>query len=182
MTYRPTSNPIYGLLAEFTSPEAVIAASKAASAAGYDKIQAYSPFPIEGLHEALGKGQTRLPWLVFLGGLAGGAAGFALQYWVCVIEYPLNIGGRPYFSWPAFIPVTFETTVLGAALTAVLGMLGLCGLPMPYHPLFSVPEFGLASRNRFFLCIESRDKLFELERTREFLLGLQPEGVTVVNQ
>ncbi|HJS07723.1 MAG TPA: DUF3341 domain-containing protein [Pirellulales bacterium] len=171
---------LYGLMAEFEEPHELLHAAEAAHAAGYRRMDAYSPLPIEGLSHALGFRETRLPLLVLAGGILGGLAGYALQYWVNVIEYPYNIGGRPYHSWPAFIPITFETTILGAALTAVLGMLALNGLPMPYHPTFNVPEFNLASQHRFFLCIEARDWRFDLLETRGFLESLEPVKVTAV--
>jgi hypothetical protein len=143
-------------------------------------MDAYSPFPIEELHEAIGGEHSRLPLIVLIGGLVGCLGGYALEYWSSVIAYPLNIGGKPFHSWPAFIPVTFECTILGAALSAVLGMLALNGLPQPYHPVFNVPRFALASRNRFFLCIESKDAQFDIERTRQFLETLEPREVTTV--
>lgn len=152
---------LYGLMAEFDTPTALVAAARRAYQAGYRRMDAYSPFPIEELHEAIGAHHTRLPLLVLLGGLAGGLGGYALQYWVSAVAYPINVGGRPFHSWPAFIPVTFECTILVAALSAVLGMLALNGLPMPYHPVFNAPRFALASRNRFFLCIEARDPRFD---------------------
>jgi hypothetical protein len=124
--------------------------------------------------------QTRLPLIVLIGGLVGCLGGYALQYWVSAIENPWNIGGKPLHSWPAFIPITFECTILAAALSAVLGMLALNGLPMPYHPVFNVSRFALASRNRFFLCIEAKDSQFELERTRHFLETLSPREVSTV--
>ncbi|NIP18513.1 MAG: DUF3341 domain-containing protein, partial [Xanthomonadales bacterium] len=144
-------------MAEFHEPDSLLAGVERAREAGYRKMDAYSPFPIEGLAEALGFRRTRIPLVVFLGGLVGCLGGFFLQYWVSAVDYPLNVGGRPLFSWPAFIPVTFELTILVAAFAAVLGMLGLNGLPMPYHPLFHVERFALASRDRFFLCIEADD-------------------------
>jgi hypothetical protein len=169
---------LYGLMAEFRDPTAVVAAARAAHAQGYRRLDAYTPYPIEELAEALGHhSRGRLPRIVALGGLIGGASGFLLQYWASVHAYPLNVGGRPLNSWPAFIPITFETAVLAAALAAVLGMLALNGLPMPYHPAFNVPEFALASRDRFFLCIEARDPRFDPEATRRFLEGLGPSGV-----
>ena len=174
----PGSLPgLYGLLAEFDNPDDLLRAADAAYAAGYRRMDAYTPFPVEGLSEAIGFHHTRLPWIVLAGGIIGGLSGYFLQYYTSVIDYPLNIGGRPLHSWPAFIPVTFETTILGAALSAVLGMLALNGLPMPYHPVFHVPQFELASRNRFFLCIEARDPKFDLDQTRAFLETLGCRGI-----
>ena len=172
--------PIYGLLAEFADPEALLEGVRRARAAGYRKMDAYTPFPVEHLAEELGFHHTALPLIVLIGGLIGCGGGFLLQYWISAVDYPLNIGGRPLNSWPAFIPVTFELTILCAALFAVLGMLGLNGLPMPYHSLFNSPRFALASRNRFFLCIEASDKQFNREATAKFLSELKPEGVSDV--
>jgi Protein of unknown function (DUF3341) len=177
LTPRPT---LYGLMAEFDNPTELVAAAHAARRAGYKRMDAYSPIPIEELHEAIGFHHTNLPLIVLIGGILGGLAGYGLQYWASAIEYPLNIGGRPFNSWPAFIPITFELTILGAALSAVFGMLALNGLPMPYHPVFNAPRFALASRNRFFLCIESRDTKFDREETQRFLEGLDPRGVSEV--
>ena len=171
---------VYGLMAEFEDPTALVAAASRAHEEGYRRMDAYSPFPIEELHDAFGASRSRLPLVVLIGGLLGCIGGYGLQYWVAVIAYPLNVGGKPFHSWPAFIPVTFECTVLGAALAAVLGMLALNGLPMPYHPVFNVPRFALASRNRFFLVIEATDTKFELEQTRRFLEALNPREVTTV--
>jgi hypothetical protein len=171
---------IYGLMAEFDDPTSLVAATERAHREGYRCMDAYSPFPIEELHEALGARHTRLPLIVLIGGLCGCIGGYALQYWSSVMAYPLNIGGKPLHSWPAFIPVTFECTILVAALSAVLGMLALNGLPQPYHPVFNVPRFALASRNRFFLCIESVDPKFDLEHTREFLTTLKPREVSTI--
>jgi hypothetical protein len=171
---------VYGVLAEFDDPNALVAATARAYREGYRRMDAYSPFPIEELHEALGGHHTRLPLIVLIGGIFGGLGGYALQYWTQAIAYPINVGGRPYHSWPAFIPVTFECTILAAALSAVLGMIALNGLPMPYHPVFNVPRFALASRNRFFLCIEAADPKFDVERTRRFLETLEPREVTTV--
>ena len=172
--------PIYGLLVEFETPEQLLHAVRSARKAGYRKMDAYTPFPVEHLSDELGFHQTSLPLIVLIGGLVGCAGGFALQYWISVMAYPLNIGGRPLNSWPAFIPVTFEMTILVAALTAVLGMLALNGLPMPYHPLFNSPQFALASRNRFFLCIEATEKRFDREATSKFMSDLNPKGVSEV--
>ena len=173
--------PLYGLMADFENPQDLIKAASNAYEAGYRKMDAYSPMPIEGLAEAIGFHRTWLPYLVLLGGILGGLAGYLLQYYTMVIDYPINVGGRPLHSWPAFIPVTFEMTILGASATAVLGMLALNGLPMPYHPVFNVQKFELASQNRFFLCIESRDPKFHPEATREFLESLLPAEVHEVD-
>jgi hypothetical protein len=171
---------IYGLMAEFDDPNALVAATHRAYYEGYRRMDAYSPFPIEELHDALGSHESRLPLIVLIGGILGGLGGYALQYWVAAIAYPINVGGRPLHSWPAFIPVTFECTILAAALSAVLGMLALNGLPTPYHAVFNVPRFALASRNRFFLVIEAADAKFALEPTRRFLESLSPREVTTV--
>jgi hypothetical protein len=171
---------IYGLLAQFDHPEELLEAASKAHAAGFRRVSAYTPFPIEGLSEVLGKAPTRLPLITLVGGILGGISGFGMQYWACVISYPMNIGGRPDFSWPAFIPITFEMTILGASLCTVLGMLALNGLPQPYHPLFSVPEFESASRDRFFLAIESRDPQFDIASTSAFLMDLHPSKVMEV--
>ena len=171
---------IHGLMAEFEDPNALVAATYRAHAEGYRKMDAYSPFPIEDLHEALGRHHSRLPLIVLIGGALGCAGGYYLQYWANAIAYPLNVAGKPFNAWPMFIPVTFECTILGASLAAVLGMLALNGLPMPYHPVFNVARFALASRNRFFLCIEARDPKFDLAGTRGFLEALGPREVTTV--
>ena len=172
--------PIYGLLAEFDTPTELVTAVRKARADGYRVMDAYSPFPIEELAEALHFHDRRLPLIVLLGGVFGACAGYALEYWTSAIAYPINVGGRPLHSWPAFIPVTFETTVLCAAISAVLGMLALTGLPMPYHPVFNVPRFALASRDQFFLCIEAIDPQFDRVITRRFLERLDPLSVSEV--
>ena len=168
---------LYGLMAEFESPTDIVAAARRAYEEGYRKMDAYSPFPIEELSEAIGFHRNRLPLIVLIGGIVGCVGGFALCYWASVYAYPLNVGGRPLNSWPSFIPVTFETTILVAALSAVFGMLALNGLPQPYHPVFNAPRFELASRNTFFLCIEADDPKFKLEETRAFLDSLGPVEV-----
>ncbi|MCX6537660.1 MAG: DUF3341 domain-containing protein [Acidobacteria bacterium] len=172
--------PLYGLMAEFESPTALVAAAHKAREAGYRKMDAYSPIPIEELHEALGLPTTKLPMLVAGGALVGALTGFGLQVWASTVAYPINIGGRPLLSWPSFIPPTFETAILFAALAAVFGMLALNGLPMPYHPVFNATRFVMASRDRFFLCIEARDLKFDLAATRQFLQGLAPREVSDV--
>jgi hypothetical protein len=156
-------------MAEFDRPEALIAAARRVRDAGYTRMDAYSPYPVEGLADALGFKGTRVPLIVLIGGIVGCIGGFLMQYWIAGSYYPINIGGRPLNSWPSFIPITFEVTVLVAALSAVLGMLALNGLPQPYHPVFNVERFALASRDRFFLAIESRDPQFEVEAARALL-------------
>lgn len=169
--------PIYGLMAEFHTPEDLLGAVRRTREEGYRKMDAYTPLPVEGLAEALGVHHSELPLIVLIGGMVGAVGGYLLQYYVSAVAYPLNIGGRAYHSWPAFIPVTFETTILVAALSAVLGMLALNGLPMPYHPVFNVPNFALASRDRFFLCVDATDPKFDREKTRQFLESLGTYGV-----
>ena len=173
-------HPIYGLMAEFDNPSTLVAAARKTREAGYRRMDAYSPFPIEEVHEALGLKPNRLPLIVLLGGIFGGLGGYGLEYWTQVITWPMNIGGRPFHSWPHFIPVTFECTVLGASIAAFVGMLALNGLPQPYHPVFNVPTFDRASRDRFFLCIESADPKFDRQATESFLKGLHPVGVSEV--
>ncbi len=171
---------IHGIMGEFTSAESLVKAAEAAHHAGYKAMDAYSPVPIEELHHAMGLPATKLPMMVFFGALTGGILGFALENWVSIVAYPLNIGGKPLYSWPSFIPVTYECTILGAALTAVMGMLALNGLPQPYHPVFNAKRFAMASRDRFFLCIEAADKKFDLHQTRTFLEGIGAREVTTV--
>jgi hypothetical protein len=171
---------IYGLIAEFENPTALVNAARAARERGFRKLDAYSPFPIEELSEALHLHKNKLPLIVLIGGICGGLTGYLLQYYVTVWNFPINIGGRPLHSWPSYIVITFELTILFAAISSVLGLLALCGLPTPYHPTFNVPRFALASRNRFFLCIESTDPLFDHDRTVEFLESLEPREVSEV--
>jgi len=173
------AHKLYGVMAEFESPTSVVEAARRSYSAGYRRMDAFSPYPIEELTEALGIKHSKLPLIVLIGGIIGCLGGYGLCYWVSAIVYPINIGGRPLHSWPAFIPVTFECTILLAAFAAVFGMLALNGLPQPYHPVFNVDAFEMVSRNRFFLCIEARDPMFKLEKTREFLEGL--EGVLGVS-
>ncbi len=171
---------LYGLMAEFDTPGELLSAARRAHAEGYRRLDAHTPFPVEGLAEAIGFHRTSLPLLVLLAGILGALVGFASQYWVTVVDYPLNVGGRPLNSWPAYIPITFEVTVLFAALTAVVGMVALNGLPMPYHPVFNVPAFARASRDRFFLVIEAADPRFDREATRRFLETCNPREVVEV--
>jgi hypothetical protein len=171
---------IYGLLAEFDRPGDLLRASERAHADGYRRLDAYTPFPIHGLSDAVGFHRTRLPWIVFFGGLTGCLGGFFMQWFANNVHYPINIGGRPLNSWPAFIPITFECTILFASFSAVIGMLALNGLPQPYHPLFNAPNFELASRSHFFLCIEATDAKFDVEQTRAFLQSLGARSVALV--
>lgn len=167
----------YGLLAEFDSAEALVQAAEKSHAAGYRRMDGFTPFPVEELNAALGEHHNWLPLLVLIGGISGAIVGFSMQYFASVIHYPINVGGRPLNSWPSFIPITFELTILAAAGIAVLGMLALNGLPQPYHPLFGVPRFEMASRQGFFLCIESTDSLFDAKKTKAFLEKMNPVGV-----
>jgi hypothetical protein len=171
---------LHGVMAEFGTPAAFIAAAERAREAGYTRLDAFSPYPIEQVNDALDLPRTRLPWIVFFGGLTGTLAGYGLQYWSSVMAYPLNIGGRPLHSMPSFIIPAYETTILFAAFAAVIGMIVLNGLPRPYHPVFNVPQFVAATSDRFFLLIEARDPKFDISATRRFLEELGPIGVTDV--
>ena len=171
---------IYGLVAEFDSPKALLEAVREAYGRGYRKIDAFSPFPIEGLAEAMGFTHNRLPLLVLIGGIVGLLGGYGLAYWTSVIDYPINVGGKPTNSWPAWIPITFEMTVLFAAFSAVLGMLILNKLPQPYHPVFNLPNFALATRDRFFLAIEANDPKFNHAEVVDLLKSLNAVAVNDV--
>jgi hypothetical protein len=173
-------SPVYGVMAEFDNPTDLVNAARAAREYGYRKLDAYTPFPIEELHEALHLHRNKLPLIVLCGGICGGLTGYLLQYYITVINFPINIAGRPLHSWPSYIIITFELTILFAAISSVLGLLGLCGLPMPYHPTFNVPRFSMASRDSFFLCIEATDPLFDREKTSKFLGALEPKEVSEV--
>jgi hypothetical protein len=180
MSHAPLSPAIYGILAEFDSSTDLVYAARAAYAAGYRKMDAYSPFPIEEASDAIGFHKSRVPLIVLLGGLLGGLSGYGLQYWINVISYPLNIGGKPYNSWPAFIVPTFEMTILFAGLAGVFGMFALNGLPMPYHPLFNVDRFSAVTRDKFFLCVEAADPKFDLVDTQRFMESLKPLSISEV--
>ncbi|HXZ79817.1 MAG TPA: DUF3341 domain-containing protein [Terriglobales bacterium] len=171
---------VYGLMAEFKTPTEVVIAARKAYSEGYRRMDAYSPFPVEGLSEAIGFHKDGVALACLVGGLLGLLSAYGLQSWINIVAYPLNIGGRPYHSWPSFIIVTFELTILIGGLSAGIGMLIMNGLPTPYHPVFHVPEFAHASRDRFFLCIESRDPKFDLQTTRQFLSGLSPQQIAEV--
>jgi hypothetical protein len=171
---------LYGVMGEFETATDLIRATEKTRDAGYKKMDAYAPYPVEGLSEALGLRRSWVPFLTLMGGLGGGLTGFGFQYWVNVISYPLNIGGRPLNSWPAFIPVTFELTILGAASFAVFGMLALNKLPHPYHPVFNVDRFSRASTDRFFICIEATDPKFSVTESTRFLQSLNAQHITEV--
>lgn len=173
---------IYGIMAEFDTPTELVDAARQVRDAGYKKTDAFSPFPLHEIDEALGIKRSILPFLVLGGGVAGLLTGLGLQYFVHVIDYPLNVGGRPYFSLPSFIPPAYELTILFAAATAVFGMLLLNGLPQPYHPVFNVPRFALATREKFFLLIETKDPQFDYEKTRSFMQSLNPQEVFDVEE
>lgn len=172
--------PIYGVMAEFNNTNDLLEAAHHAREAGYKQMDAYSPFPVEGLSEAVGFPHTSLPAIVLAGGLIGMFGGFFLQYYPNAMGFPLDIGGKPFDSWPSFIPITYELTILCAAIACVVGMIWLNGLPTPYHPVFNIPRFELASQDRFFLCIKSKDPKFSLEEARRFLEEQHPREVNVV--
>lgn len=170
----------YGIIAEFLSPDALLRATERTRDAGYKKFEAYTPFPIHGLTDAMGYQDVRVKWIIFFGGIVGVIAGYGLQYWVSVYAYAHNVGGKPLHSWPAFIPVTFECMILFAAFGAVFGMLALNGLPRPHHPIFNAKRFHLASQDSFFLCIEADDPSFDVEEVSRFLRGLGAHEVSEV--
>lgn len=170
-------NPLHGVMAEFDSAQAVVDAATRAVSAGFTRMESYSPFPIEELNDIIHKKRSKLSTLILIGGLSGMAAGFGLQYWASVIEYPMNIGSRPFATWPAFIVPSYELTILFSALTAAIGMFALNGLPQPYHPVFNVERFSMASSDKFFLVIESADPRFDHGTTTLFLRELGAKGV-----
>jgi hypothetical protein len=172
--------PIYGVMAEFDSAQSLLVAARHTHEAGYRKIDAYSPFPVEELAEAIGFHSNRVALVTLIGAIIGGLSGYLLQYWIATIAYPINVGGRPFHSWPSFIVVTFEMTILFGGISAVFGMLALNGLPMPYHPVFNVPRFAMASKDRFFLIIFATDPKYDQVGTRRFLEGLNPRSISEV--
>jgi hypothetical protein len=175
-----TPGNIYGLMAEFSSSEKILAAARAAYERGYRKMDAFTPFPVEGLARCLGQKKSMVPLIVLVAAILGGGGGYFMEWYAMVVSYPINVGGRPFNSWPAFIPITFELTILSGALAAIIAMLALNKLPQPYHPVFNVPEFERASTDKFFLCIEAEDPRFDLAPTRQFLESLGPVLISEV--
>lgn len=171
------SEKLYGLMAEFDSATELVDAARAVREAGYTKTDAFSPFPIHDIDEALGIKRSILPVLVFFGGITGLMLGISLQVFVHYIDYPMNVGGRPYLSWPSFVPPAYELTILLAGFTAVFGMLFLNGLPRPYHPVFNIDRFALASREKFFLLVEAADPKYDHGETKAFMESLKPQEV-----
>lgn len=183
--YRPydpidPQSGVYGMMAEFGTGDELIAATCRARDAGYTRMDGYSPYPIGEVADALGFPRSEIGTIMFIGGICGACLGFMLQYYLIGIDYQLNVGGKPFFSWPMFIPISWELLVLTASLTGLIGLLALCGLPQPYHPVFNVPEFARATRDRFFLVIEAVDPQFDPARTREFLQTLNPMSIAEV--
>ena len=173
--------PIYGVMAEFATADELLAAVRRARAEGYRDVEAYTPYPVEGLAAELGERRTKVPFIVLVAGLVGAGVGFLMQYWSIGVNYPMDVGGRPTpNSWPVYIPITFEVMVLVASFAALFSMLFLSGLPKLYRPVFNVPRFDLASQERFFLCVEATDPRFDRERTKQFLAGLNPAEVVEV--
>lgn len=170
----------YALVAEFTSAEALLDAAEKTGQAGYRNTDAYTPFSVPGMSDALRFHDVRMPFLIFTGGLIGCFTGFTLQWYTAAVDYPLSVGGKPFNSLPSFFPVSFECTILFASLTAFICTFALNGLPKPYHPIFNTPGFLRASKDRFFLAIETSDPLYDADETRKFLEGLGAEAVSEV--
>ena len=170
----------WGLLAEFETGDELIAATRAARLTGYTRMDGYSPYPIGEVADELDFPRSEIGPVMFIGGVCGAVLGFCLQAWTTGVEYQLNIGGKPFVSWPMFVPITWELLVLTASMSGFFGLLVLCGLPHPHHPLFNVPQFARATRDRFFLAIEAVDPLFDVKKTSAFLAGLKPQSVAEV--
>lgn len=173
-------NNVYGLVAEFDNADRLVEVAEQAKVAGYKVMDAYSPFPIHGLSEAIGFHDVRMPWMIFAGGLTGAFVGYTMQWYILTVDYTLNVGGKPFNSLPSFVPITFECTILFSALTAVFGMLALNKLPKPYHSIFNTPGFERASQDRFFLCIEAKDPMYDAQQTASFLESFHPLAVNEV--
>jgi len=171
---------IYGLMAQFTSAGQLSAAARRAREQGYRRMDAFTPFPVDGLAETLGRKRSTVPLFVMLAGIGGGLGGYLMQWYAMAVDYPLNVGGRPLNSWPMYVPITFELTILAGALTAVVAMFALNRLPQPHHPVFNAAQFERASTDRFFLCIEATDPKFHRDATRRFLETLQPQSIEEV--
>ena len=180
MTAAVARPDLHGLMAEYDTPEQVLAAAEAARKAGFQQMDAYTPHPVEGMDDALGLRPTGLGYAVLAAGVFGAVVGYFMQWYSAVVFYPLNIGGRPLYDWPTYTVITFEVTVLLAAFTAVLYMLARSGLPRPYHPVFNAPGFERASRDGYFLCLEAADPRFDPGATRTFLEGTGPVNVVEV--
>jgi hypothetical protein len=178
--HEPEENPVYGIIAEFDDPDRLIDAASATTKAGYKNFDAYSPFPIHGLAEAMHFEDPRVPWMAFFGGITGCLLGFGMQYFIATIDYPWNVGGKPTVSWPQFVPITFEATVLLTGLTTFVSQFAMNGLPRPHNPIFNAPNFDRASQDRFFLCIETDDPQFSESETPAFLRGLGALSVAEV--
>lgn len=179
-TDTPTAPPLYGVMAEFKTADELIAATKAAADAGYTRMDGYSPYPLGEVADHLGFPRSEIGAVMFIGGVVGATLGFGMQTWISVIDYPISIGGKPFWSWPQFIPITWALLVLTASMSGLFGLLALCGLPQPYHPVFNVDRFRRASRDRFFLCIESVDPKFDPVAVKAFLTTLKPDDVAEV--
>ena len=177
--YHSDGPQVFGLIAEYDDPDALLCAAQSAYSEGYRDLEAYSPFPVHGLSEAIGFHKTILPLFTLVAGLAGAAGAFGMQWFASVVHYPYDIGGRPYFSWPMWIPITFEGMILISAFTTGIAMILMNGLPMPYHPVFNAKNFDRATSDRFFLCIELKDKKYDADTTRQFLEGLDPKPLEV---
>jgi hypothetical protein len=179
--HEPSAAPeIWGVLAEFEKPDDLIAATRAARAAGYSRIDGHTPYPLGEVADELGFPRSEMGAVMFLGGLFGATSGLLMLSWTTAIDYPINVSGKPFWSWPNYVPITWELLVLTAAMTGLFGLLALCGLPQPYHPLFNVPQFARASQDRFFLSIESADPKYDPAATKAFLAGLNPLSVEEV--
>jgi hypothetical protein len=173
---------IYGLMAEFSGDEKILTAARSAREHGYRRMDAFTPFPVDGLPEALGQKKSIVPLIVLICAILGGFSGYFMEWYATSVSYPVNVGGRPLNTWPMFIPITFELTILSGALAAIIGMLVLNRLPEPHHPVFNAPDFERASTDKFFLCIEAVDPRFDLAATRKFLETLHPESISEVTQ
>lgn len=170
----------YGILAEFASSDALLNAARGMRSHGHERLEAYTPYAVEGLSEALGIKPNRVPLMTLAGGTVGGVGGYFMQWYAAAVSYPINVGGRPLHSWPMFIPVTFELTILCAAFAAAIGMLAANGLPRLRHPIFDAPGFDLATRNRHFLCVRPEGPDFDRQDVREALARWEPVAISEV--